>query len=404
MLDIEAQKQKIKKQFKLLNCCVLIPSYNNGQTIELVIQSTKEYCDDLIIVNDGSTDNTSEILNKYPELTTIIHPSNKGKGVALRNGFSKAVELGFDYVISIDSDGQHFPKDFVNFLNEIEKEPGSLIIGSRNMSVENVPSKSNFGNRVSNFWFRVETGIKLPDTQSGFRLYPVKKLKKIYLFTTRFEFEIEVIVKAAWRAIPIKSVPVSVYYAPKDERVSHFNPQRDSTRISFLNTYLVILAAFFWRPILIIRKITFANLKKVWVEEVIASHESALNKSISVGVGLFFGIVPIWGFQFALAIFSAIYFKLNKIIVGLAAQISFPPFIPFILLGSLKTGEFFLLQKVNTSLISSTLNIETVKQIGWIYFVGATYLSIIIGILGFIISWIILKIIGYKQTTHDSSN
>lgn len=395
--DALEQKQLVKQKFRQLKCCVLIPTYNNAKTIEGVILSSLEYCDDIILVNDGCTDNTKDILVKYPQLTIVTHEVNKGKGVGLRNGFAKAVEMGFDYVISIDSDGQHFPKDFITFLNKVEKEPGSLIIGARNMTVENVPNKSTFGNKFSNFWFWAETGITLPDTQSGFRLYPVQRLKKIWLFTTKFELEIEVIVKAAWRGIPVISVPVNVYYAPQNERVSHFVPSRDSTRISFLNTYLVILALLFWRPVMLVRKFNSKNLKKVWKEEVVAAHESAGKKALSVGVGLFFGIVPIWGFQFALAIFAAVFFKLNKIIVGLTAQISIPPMIPFVLYASVKTGEYVLGQKVNLDW-SKLLTIETLKNL-YVYYVGATVLAIVAGVAGFLATWILLKLFRYKPST-----
>lgn len=394
MTEQNSNKEEVKQKFKQLKCCVIVPTYNNDKTIEKVIQSTLEYCDDVIIVNDGCTDKTETLLEKYKQLHIVKHPVNKGKGMALRNGFLKANELGFDYAISIDSDGQHYPSDFILFLNKIEEEPGSLIIGARNMSVDNVPNKSTFGNKFSNFWFWAETGITLPDTQSGFRLYPVKRLKKIWLFTTKFELEIEVIVKAAWRGIPVISVPVNVYYAPKEERVSHFIPKRDSTRISFLNTYLFILAALFWRPVMIIRQFTWSNFKALWQNEVVAAHENALKKALSVGVGLFFGIVPIWGFQFALAIIAAVYFKLNKVIVGLTAQISVPPMIPFILYTSVKTGEFFLNQKVDIN-FSKLLSIQTLSNI-YVYTVGATILSIIAAVLGFIITWLLLIIFGYK--------
>lgn len=399
MMETQEQKALVKQKFKQLKCCVLIPTYNNSKTIENVIQSTLEYCDDVIVINDGCTDTTPEILAKYPQLIIVTHSVNQGKGKGLRNGFAKAAELGFDYAISIDSDGQHYPKDFIVFLNKVEQEPGSLIIGARNMTVENVPNKSNFGNKFSNFWFWAETGITLPDTQSGYRLYPVKRLKKIWLFTTKFELEIEVIVKAAWRGIPVISVPVSVYYAPEGERVSHFIPSRDSTRISFLNTYLVILAALFWRPIMLIRSINLKNLKKVWKEEVVAAHESTHKKALSVAVGLFFGIVPIWGFQFALAIFSAVYFKLNKVIVGLTAQISVPPMIPFILYASVKTGEYVLNEKVNLDL-EKLLTIETLNNL-YVYYIGATVLSVVAGLVGYIVTWLLLKVFGYKPTVDE---
>ena len=387
--------QITKNKFKALKACVIIPTYNNAKTLEAVIKTTLEYCSDVIIVNDGATDSTSEIISKFTNITVVKHEVNKGKGMALRNGFKKAVEMGFDYAITIDSDGQHYPEDFITFLNKVEEIPGSLIIGARNMTVENVPGKSTFGNKFSNFWFWAETGITVPDTQSGYRLYPVQRLKKIWLFTTKFELEIEVIVKAAWRGIPVISVPVKVYYSPQEERVSHFRPGKDTVRISFLNSYLFTLAVLFWRPVMLLRKFTFSNLKKVWREEFIARHESAFKKSMSVAIGLFFGIVPIWGFQFATALLIAYLFKLNKVVVGLVAQISVPPMIPFILFASVKTGELVLSQKVDLN-FSRMLSVDHLKNL-YVYTIGATVLSLVVAVSGFIITFLSLKILKYKS-------
>lgn len=388
--------EDIKQKFKKLKCCVLIPTYNNGGTIEQVIISTLRYCGEVIVVDDGCTDNTKQVLSKYPQLIVITHAANQGKGMGLRHGFKKAAELGLDYAITIDSDGQHYPSDFIIFLDKIEQEPGSLIIGARNMAVDNVPDKSTFGNKFSNFWYWVETGIRLPDTQSGYRLYPVQRLKKITLFTTKFELEIEVIVKAAWRGIPVVQVPVSVYYAPQGERISHFRPGKDFTRISFLNTYLCLLAFLFWRHVMLIRRFTGANLKKVWKNDVIAAHETALQKSAAVGLGLFFGIVPIWGFQFAMALIVAHFAKLNKVIVGLAAQISVPPMIPFILYGSVKTGELVLGERVD--LRFSQLSISALRNL-YVYLVGASVMALVAGVLGFILTWVLLKIFRYQHSS-----
>ncbi len=384
-----------KAKFKALKTCVLIPTYNNAKTLEAVISKTLEYCDEVMVVNDGATDGTAEIISKFKNLILVTHLQNKGKGMALRNGFKKAVEMGFENVISIDSDGQHYPEDFIKFLNEVEKQPGSLIIGARNMAVDNVPGKSTFGNKFSNFWFWIETGIRLPDTQSGYRLYPVQRLKKIWLFTTKFELEIEVIVKSAWRGIPVISVPVNVYYAPQGERVTHFRPGKDFTRISFLNTYLVILTALFWKPVMLIRKFTWTNIKKIWKEEIIAKHESPSRKASSVALGLFFGIVPIWGFQFALALVAAHFLKLNKVVVGLTAQISVPPMIPFILYGSIKTGELVLNQQVHIT-FSHMLSIESLNNI-YVYTIGACVLSVIAALVGFTATFLSLKLFRYKS-------
>ncbi len=236
-------------QQNLLNStsfCVIVPTYNNHKTLKRVLDSILDFTQNIIIVNDGSTDSTSEILKQYSELTQIHHPKNLGKGRALRNGFRKAIELNFEYAITIDSDGQHFAADIPLFIQEIQNEPNSLLIGSRNMTQENVPKKSSFGNKFSNFWFKFETGIVLEDTQSGFRLYPLRLIPKQF-YTNKFEFEIEVIVRSAWKGIVVKNIPIQILYDPA-ERVSHFRPFKDFTRISILNTVLVINALLYIKP------------------------------------------------------------------------------------------------------------------------------------------------------------
>lgn len=236
--------------------CVLIPTYNNEKTLIRVIEGVLDYTENIIVINDGSTDSTSEILKNYHQITVVSLPENKGKGNGLKIGFRKAQELGYHYAITIDSDGQHYPDDIPVFVEAllIEKED-VLLIGNRNMSQDGIPRKSSFGNNFSNFWFWFETGIKLQDTQSGYRLYPLKKIPKKY-FTPKFEFEIEIIVRTAWKHVPVKNVPVKVLYDPA-ERVSHFRPFRDFTRISILNTILVFITIFY-----IIPRNFFRNFKK----------------------------------------------------------------------------------------------------------------------------------------------
>lgn len=237
--------------------CVLIPTYNNEQTLEKVLRDVLAYTDQVIVVNDGSTDSTPAILNKFPEIEIVSYEKNKGKGYALRQGFKRAVERGFDYAISIDSDGQHFADDLPKFLDALDEHPSAVIIGARNMGQSSVPGKSSFGNKFSNFWFWVETGLKMKDTQSGYRLYPVKQLSSIYFITRKFEFEIEVLVRAAWSGLEIIHVPVKVFYPEKGKRVSHFRPFKDFSRISVLNTVLVTIALLYIKP-----RDLFRSLKK----------------------------------------------------------------------------------------------------------------------------------------------
>lgn len=244
---------------ELLNqyeCCVIIPTYNNGKTLSRVINGVLTYTASIIVVNDGCTDDTSEILQGFSDLQIIHLAKNKGKGNALHVGLKKAEELGFDYAITIDSDGQHYPDDiplFINVLNNAENK-NLVLIGGRNLNADGMPKKNTFANKFSNFWYWAETGEKLFDTQSGFRLYPVKKVNALRLFTTKYEFEIEVIVKASWAGIEVKNIPIRVLYDP-NERVSHFRPFKDFFRISLLNTWLVLVALFYIKPYNLFRKI-----------------------------------------------------------------------------------------------------------------------------------------------------
>jgi glycosyltransferase involved in cell wall biosynthesis len=238
----------LRDRFRQHNVCVLIPTYNNEKTLKMVVDSVLHYTEQVLVVNDGSTDATSAILSTYPHLDLVSYEKNVGKGWALRQGFKKALALGYDHAITIDSDGQHFADDLYKFLDKIEETPNAIIIGARNMEQSSVPGKSSFGNKFSNFWFKVETGLVMKDTQSGYRLYPIRAMEQLKFITLKFEFEIEVLVRSAWRGIAITSVPVKVFYAEKGVRVSHFRPFNDFSRISVLNTVLVIIAFLYIKP------------------------------------------------------------------------------------------------------------------------------------------------------------
>ena len=292
----------ISETLNLKKVCVIIPTYNNHKTLKRVIDGVLQYTLNVIVVNDGSTDSTFEIINSYYSLESITISKNKGKGNALRSGFKKAIESGFHYAITIDSDGQHFPDDIPVFLEELAKnESNILLIGSRNMNQENVPKKSSFGNKFSNFWFWFETGIKLEDTQSGYRLYPLLHLTKKY-FTNKFEFEIEVIVRAAWKGTLVKNIPVKILYDPT-ERVTHFRPFKDFTRISILNTILVLITLLYIKPRDFFRNFKKKKLKQFINEEILQRNDSNLIKSFSIALGVFVGIAPFWGFQTVLVFF-----------------------------------------------------------------------------------------------------
>ncbi|MCR5589521.1 MAG: glycosyltransferase family 2 protein [Bacteroidales bacterium] len=233
-----------------MNYCAVIPTYNNVRTVADIVRRTLAVCSDVIVVNDGSTDDTLQELQPFGDTIRIItYSRNRGKGYALRRGLEAARKAGFDYAVTIDSDGQHSPEEIQNLINALStlhSPLSTLVVGSRNLQADGMPAGNTFANRFSNFWFHLQTGLRLPDTQTGFRVYPLHNLPCLSLLTYRYESELELLVFSAWRGVRIVPVPVSVSY-PAD-RVSHFRPFRDFFRISLLNTILCLLAIVYGYP------------------------------------------------------------------------------------------------------------------------------------------------------------
>lgn len=239
--------------------CAVIPTYQNAKTLLKVVADVHRVVDTVFVVDDGSNDGTVALLdkatgNERPE-KVLTHPKNCGKGAALKTGLTYARQQGFRYAVTVDADGQHRADDIPALLKAVEEEPDALAIGSRGLQHENMPAKSTFANRFSNFWFALQTLQRLPDTQSGLRIYPLRRLHGLRWMSARYEAELTLLVFSAWAGVKLLPVPVSVYYPPRDQRVTHFRPGRDFTRISVLNTLLCFLMVVYGWPRIFCRQI-----------------------------------------------------------------------------------------------------------------------------------------------------
>lgn len=384
-----------KSDIDNLKTIVIVPTYNNERTLKRVLDGVLKYADYVLVVNDGSTDSTSEILKNYPQIIQIHLPENKGKGNALAIGFKVAKEKGFKNAITIDSDGQHYPDDIPNFIEALKSESAPvLLIGNRNMNQDGIPKKSSFGNRFSNFWFWFETGIKLEDTQSGYRLYPLDYLPEKF-YTKKFEFEIEVIVRTAWKGVKVKNIPVKVLY-DMDERVSHFRPFRDFTRISILNTVLVTITLLYIIPRNFLRNFKKKSFKQFIKEDVLGSKDSNKIKSFSIALGVLFGILPVWGFQTFLTIFFAVTFRWNKVLAFAFSNISIPPMIPLIIWLSLKVGGF-VVPGLSTFSFDKEITFSMIQDHFLQYLIGSVILAVSSAFLFGIGSYFLLSVFGKKE-------
>ncbi len=380
---------------------VVIPTYNNVTTIAKVINAALSYNIPVIAVNDGSNDGTLEVIESIdnPLLILISHLQNRGKGEALKSAFAKCLELGYTTAITIDADGQHDPAQIGAFIKEAEKDPQKLIIGERDLSGPGKrPRKSRLLRTHSNFWVYMETGKWLSDTQTGFRAYPVKEICAINLPTGKYDFEIEVLVKFLWRGGKTATVPVTATYGVGSS--SHFRPFHDFMLVAHCNAGL-FFQRFFLPPTLLgpihskgvlkggyIRRF-FGAIKEIAA----ADFSTPWRFALAIGLGVFCGIIPAWGFQMALAYALAHLLKLSKPLTLLASNISIPPMIPFLLYGSLISGRFILNEKLDFGIKISDLTTAYVWSFTKEYLIGSMAFALLMGMGAFIIALLLAMVL-----------
>ena len=389
-----------QSRFENLNCCILVPTYNNQKSLASVLQDLQLYTSNILVVNDGSTDDTSQILENFTHLDLHHFPENRGKGAALDHGFKMALDLGYDYAITIDSDGQHYPDDLEIFLTELENRdenaPELLLVGDRNMGQDGIPGKSSLGNKFSNFWYLVVTGTQLSDTQSGYRLYPLKIVTPIKLYTNKFEYEIEIIVKSSWRGVEVKNIPIKVLY--EDNRVTHFRPFWDITRIVMLYMWFVLVSFFYIHPRDKYRQFRDKGFKRFWKENIIKSDEPAHKKATAVALGVFVGISPFWGLHTLIVFLLAAVFNLNKVIAFVFSNISIPPLIPVIIYASYQAGSFLTGNGFSWELSLSDFDsgTEVLQGLGQ-YLLGSFALAGFVAFLLWIVFYFLFSVANQKQ-------
>jgi len=209
---------------------VVIPAYNHEDALAGVIKEALKLNLPVIVVDDGSTDATAHRLNSIRDIYLLRHSRNRGKGAALMTGFAEAAKIA-DWAITMDADGQHLPEDARNLVRAIPQNERPIMVGLRQgMANEHVPWTSRFGRKFSNFWVWLSGGPKMMDSQSGFRIYPLPEAMNLNVAARRFQFEVEILVKAARKNMRVVEVPVRVNYAPATGRVSHFRPFVDFMR------------------------------------------------------------------------------------------------------------------------------------------------------------------------------
>jgi len=226
---------------------VLVPTYNNHATVADVVRRAAALDLAVLVVDDGSTDGTGDRAREAGA-EVIVHPINRGKGRALLTGWAAAAERGWSHAVTVDADAQHPPEEIPALLEAMRAEPDALVVGCRDMHSENVPRSSRVGRAVSDFMLWAAASHELegerPDSQCGFRVYPLQHVLALGMTGRRYEFEMEILVRAAWQGVPLRARPIRVHYPEPDERVSHFHKWRDNARIVGIYTRLMLIRLF----------------------------------------------------------------------------------------------------------------------------------------------------------------
>jgi len=368
--------------------CIIIPCYNHRATVVEVALSAQTHCP-VIVVDDGST----VPLPDLPGCVLVRLEHNSGKGAALRAGFQRAVELGFTHAITMDSDGQHFANDLPKFIAAAQTEPNALIVGVRDFYASGAPAGRRRSNSVSTFWFHVETGVRLGDTQCGFRCYPLSLAQQLKIRSGRYAFELEFMVRASWVGTPIVAVPVKCVYQPDQVRHSHFRPVVDLAHITIMNIGLVLQSWFVPRVL----RVAWSHGQKKSVRSTICEFFSEhahdpLRMSLAAGLGLFFGIAPIWGYQMIVVAALAHFLRLNKAIALVASNISIPPVMPFILYGALLLGHWMFTGHLLDLSLEQITRAKALQYL-WQWVVGSLALGAIVAAVGTLVTYAVAMLV-----------
>jgi glycosyltransferase involved in cell wall biosynthesis len=230
--------------------CVVIPTYENPETIERVVTEAQRYVADVIVVDDGSGPEAQIALQRLesrPDVDVVHRSENGGKGAAVKTGLARALERGFTHALQVDADGQHTLDDAPRMLEAAANNPAALVLGQPIFD-DTAPKGRLWGRRISIFWVTLETlSRKIGDPMCGFRIYPVEAAVAAGARGNRMDFDPEIAVRMVWQGLEVINVPTQVRYVSAEEGgVSHFRMVRDNLAMAWMHSRLCVRAIFGW--------------------------------------------------------------------------------------------------------------------------------------------------------------
>jgi len=345
------------------NLLVVIPVFNHAATVAEVARRCLLQHPDVLVVDDGSTEDIAAALQGL-DVKITRHDRNRGKGHAILTAARYASQHNKTHILTIDADGQHYPEQIPDFLKASAEQPGAVIIGVRDFQDSSAPLSSRFGRAFGNFWVKIQTGCKVHDIQSGYRVYPVAVLNSLrYMFHT-YAFEDEVVVRACWAGVSVREIPVKVFYAAREDRVSHFHKFRENVRLTILNTCLTIRCIVPWLHLRMHYENgqfhTIRNPLHI-LKTQLAEDNTPLKLGLAGALGVVMGALPLIACHTIATLYAAACLRLNKIVAIATGHICIPPFVPAL---CIEVGYFLRFGRFLTLKDASSLKDATFLDLG----------------------------------------
>ncbi|MBS0197022.1 MAG: DUF2062 domain-containing protein [Planctomycetes bacterium] len=411
MLSISASSPVGSQRF-----VVVCPTFNNDGALPGVLTGVMRLGLPVIVVNDGSTDATSSILGTWasgPDRHVITHERNRGKAAALHTGFAKASALGFTHALTIDSDGQHVPSDLQLLIARSAENPRALIVGARPGRTAGCPAGSIIGRRLSNHFVWITSGVRVDDSQSGLRSYPLDLVEALGSKSGRYAFETEVLIRAGWAGARVVEVPISGVYKVPGGRVTHFRVGRDTWDAIRMHAMLLGRSVLPGDPV---PRATWSNttpathfsgstgtvLRRAcwWLgprrlfEMATGDAGSRERLAASVAAGVFMAVAPLYGVKTIVCLWLAAKFRLHPAVVIAVSSLSTPPVGFVFVFLSLFVGHTLLhgaFPTLETLPAWSTFKLADARALLWEWIAGAAVVGSTLALLSYAALRIVLR-------------
>lgn len=383
----------------------IVPAFNHGASIAGVLDGLTALRLPIIVVDDGSTDDTSSRLARWASdhkemvLRAPRHARNSGKAAALKTGFRVAHELGATHAVSVDADWQLDPEDLPRLIATARDDPTALVLGRRAERTASSTPRWRRGRDYANLAVRMECGLRLSDSQCSLRIYPLGLVGSIRCRSERYSFEAEVIARAAWAGCRVLDVPVLSPHHTDLSRTSHFRPWRDSLRQAGVHLALLARAVAPWPhrrwPSQKLRKtpsvrlcwralLGWMNPARCW-RDLRGSQLGRLELATAIGLGAMIGATPFFGLHAAISAFVAWRLHLHPTAVVAGSQVSMPPLGVALAIASIKIGRFMLTGSLAIGPILETHDGLWKLAMCWLpaWMLGSLAVGLVLGVAAF---------------------